>query len=66
MVGGNPASVESSVCSAIGNALAFHDRDDAVDARYGNFFSGAAWPVDFEFIDFGGGPKTEVQAGVGR
>ena len=35
------------------NALALDDGDDAVNAEDGDFFDGAAGPVDFELIDLG-------------
>lgn len=34
--------------STDGDALAFYDREDAVDTGDGDFFDGAAGPVDLE------------------
>src|SRR5215472_3487289 len=47
-------------------AFAFRELDDAVNARKRDFFMKAAGPEDFELVDFGGGAKAEVDAGVGR
>jgi hypothetical protein len=51
--------------STIRNGLALLDRQDAVDARYRDFFAQAAGPSNFELIDFRGGPETKVQARIG-
>lgn len=48
-----------------GGGFAFDHKNDAVDAREGDFFAEAARPEDFEFVDFRGGAEAEMEAGVG-
>ena len=46
-------------------ALALDDREDAIYSRNRNLFDGAARPANFEFVDFGGGSQSEMDAWVG-
>lgn len=47
------------------HSFAFDHSENAIYARNRNLFDGAARPVNFDLIDFGGRPQTEMDTQIG-